>query len=609
MINSAAARTISELFNPDKDITYFIPKYQREYVWGKKEWELLFDDILSNENSHFLGSIICINSKRDSQDNDRLELIDGQQRMTTLNILFITLYEHLSFFKNGITDEEEQSEFNSELLNLKYKLILKSDKKTLRLEPSVSGKNKQDFEHLFSFETKMLENRFNRSASAGIRRIVKAFRYFLNRLQELIIIEENEEKIETLIFNKTKSLELLKKINSALLVKIEVNNHSDAFTLFETLNNRGVPLSPIDLIKNSFLNQSEKLDKNSIDENFDNWNRLIQNLTEDYNVQERFLRHFYNSFKNEEQIEIKGRTRATRSNLIDIYDSLIVRDTNYFFERLYKSSEIYNKLITYNQDGNSEAVASKLKDLQNIGGASSYALLLYSFEKYTLTEPEKINLIEFLVKFFLRRNITDTPPTRDLDTIFIETIKKLHLNTEYSFELIKKEITGFASYPSDSFFMEKLNGKLYEENAGSTRFILCKIEELNNKTKETYTDLWARDSKNNFIWTIEHIFPQGENIPEQWTNMIADGDKRKAKEIQEEWVHTIGNLTLTGYNSQLSNLSFDKKRDRTNPDKAYVGYKNGMFLNKEIKDKNDWKLEDIKNRGEKLISLILEYIN
>ena len=156
MINSANARTISELFNPDKDITYFIPKYQREYVWGKSNWELLFDDILANEEDHFLGSIICINTKVDSQENDKLELIDGQQRMTTLNIFFLALYQHIEKFKTKIEDEEELNEFNSELLNLKYKLILKSDKKTLRLEPSLSGNNKQDFEHLFSKETKLL---------------------------------------------------------------------------------------------------------------------------------------------------------------------------------------------------------------------------------------------------------------------------------------------------------------------------------------------------------------------------------------------------------------------------------------------------------------------
>ena len=95
MINSANARNISELLNPEKDLVYFIPKYQREYIWGKHNWELLFDDILNNEKEHFLGSIICINSKDDALDADRLELIDGQQRMTTLSILLGALYVHL----------------------------------------------------------------------------------------------------------------------------------------------------------------------------------------------------------------------------------------------------------------------------------------------------------------------------------------------------------------------------------------------------------------------------------------------------------------------------------------------------------------------------------
>lgn len=606
MINSAAARTISELFNPEKDVTYFIPKYQREYVWGKNNWELLFDDIISNDNNHFLGSIICINTKTDAVDNDRLELIDGQQRMTTLSILFVAIYEHLSSFKSEIEDEEELSEFNSELLNLKYKLILKSDKKSLRLIPSVSGRNKDDFQHLFSYESKLLDGKFSKSANAGLRRIVKAFRYFQSRLNEVQKINDTEVE---LIFNRKVTLELLKKLNSAVLVKIEVVSHSDAFTLFETLNNRGVPLSAIDLIKNSFLNESEKREKNSIDEKFENWNRLVTNLTEDYNVQERFLRHFYHAYKNESSIEVKGKTRATSSNLISIYETLIKADPDYLFNRLFNSSAIYNKLVVYDNEENSEFVSKKLKDLQNIGGVSSYALLLYVFEEYTLSDSQKVSLIEFLVKFFLRRNITDSPPTRDLDSIFIEIIKKLHISEEFNLEVIKTSILNHNAYALDDLVIQKLNGKVYEENVGSTRFILCKIEELNNTSKETITDLWARDNKKNFIWTIEHILPQGNNIPPDWINMIGNGNVEEAKKIQEAYVHTLGNLTLTGYNSQLSNFSFSKKRDRANNEKVYIGYKNGMFLNTELKDKDEWTVTDIKKRGEFLVDEVVKYLN
>lgn len=605
MINSAAARTISELFNPEKDVTYFIPKYQREYVWGKNNWELLFDDIVSNDNDHFMGSIICINTKTDAVDKDNLELIDGQQRMTTLSILFMAIYDHLSSFKASIEDEEELSEFTSELLNLKYKLILKSDKKSLRLTPSVSGKNKQDYEHLFSFESRIMEGKFAKSPNAGLRRLVKAFRYFQTRLQEQRKVNDTEFEP---IFDRKETLDLLKKLNSAVLVKIEVVSHSDAFTLFETLNNRGVPLTAIDLIKNSFLNEFEKRQKDSIDEKFENWNRLISNLTDDYNVQERFLRHFYHAYKNEADIEVKGKTRATGSTLIGIYDTLIKKDPEHLFKRLNGSSEVYNKLVVYENEENSETVTKKLKDLQNIGGVSSYALLLYVFEKYDLMDSEKTQLIEFFVKFFLRRNITDSPPTRDLDSIFIEIIKNLHLGKQYNFEQIKNSILNHSAYASDELVIQKLKGKVYEENVGATRFMLCKIEELNNTSKETITDLWARDNKKNFIWTIEHIFPQGNNIPTDWVQMIADGDLKLAKEIQESYVHTLGNLTLTGYNSQLSNFSFDKKRERMNSEKTYIGYKNGMYLNNELKDKMEWRVNDIEKRGNFLVNEVLSYL-
>jgi len=599
MINSANARNISELLNPEKDLIYFIPKYQREYIWGKHNWELLFDDILNNEKEHFLGSIICINSKDDALEADKLELIDGQQRMTTLSILLSALYIHLfTIIKNSELDEEEEDELKAELRNLKYKIVLKSDKKTLRLQPSLSGNNSIDYEYIISKELGFF-NTVSSVANAGNRRLYKAFRYFQNRLNET----RKEGETEIKIFDLHKTLSLLKKINSAIIVKIEVNSLSDAFTLFETLNNRGVPLSPIDLIKNSFLNELEKINQNSIDDNYNKWLNLINNLSEDYSIQERFLRHFYNAYKNEESINVKGRTKALRSNLIEIYDTLIKRNAVEFFDRLYNSSEYYNQLINPQNEANSKEVKDGLIDLINIGAAPSYALLLYVFEKFKIQNKEKIELISFLVKYFVRRNITDTPPTRDLDNIFIDIISKLHIKGEYDFEIIKETLK--ERMASTELFKEKLSGKIYDENSGATRFILCKLEEI-NKTKETFVNFWARDEKGKFIWTIEHIFPQGENIPTDWIDMIANGDKKKAKEIQDKYVHTIGNLTLTGYNSKLSNFSFEKKRDRVNKENVNVGYKNGLFLNEDLKNEDKWTEDKIIKRGEKLKEKIIK---
>src|SRR5699024_8333626 len=104
----------------------------------------------------------------------------------------------------------------------------------------------------------------------------------------------------------------------------------------------------------------------------------------------------------------------------------------------------------------------------------------------------------------------------------------------------------------DSVFEDKLRGPVYDENPEATRFMLCSIE-AKNQTKEIYADLWARDNNKKYVWTIEHIFPEGENIPATWVQMIADGDAALAKQYRLDYVHTIGNLTITGYNQNLSN--------------------------------------------------------
>lgn len=138
--------------------------------------------------------------------------------------------------------------------------------------------------------------------------------------------------------------------------------------------------------------------------------------------------------------------------------------------------------------------------------------------------------------------------------------------------------------------------------------MLCAIAQK-AMTTETWTDLWEQNDyggKKVFKWTIEHIFPEGKNIPSKWVDMIAGGDRNLANEYLEQYVHKIGNLTITGYNSTLSNLSFLEKRDRLNAQKLYVGYRNGLEINKELAEKDSWTIQDIIERTDKLVSVLLE---
>ena len=212
-----------------------------------------------------------------------------------------------------------------------------------------------------------------------------------------------------------------------------------------------------------------------------------------------------------------------------------------------------------------------------------------------------IKLSSAVVRFFVRRNLTDMPPTRDLNRLFMTAIDKI--NGLHGVEILKsleQQLISVSS--SDDVFQSKLEGQIYEENSGVTRFILCTIAEQ-AMTKETWVDLWRSENKQ-FVWTIEHIYPQGENIPQPWITMIADGNEKKAKEIQQTHVHKLGNLTISGFNSVLGNKSFEEKRDRTDRQGRAVGYKNGLKLNEDLANATGWSVNQIEARTKKLVQQI-----
>lgn len=214
-------------------------------------------------------------------------------------------------------------------------------------------------------------------------------------------------------------------------------------------------------------------------------------------------------------------------------------------------------------------------------------------------------IVELLTLFFVRRNITDTPPTRDLERLFIsicEGIEDSNLKGTEAAKYIRERLVDISA--SDAAFEERLAGPIYDVNPDMTRFILTVLAEP-SVTKEM-KGLWERYPSGNYVWTIEHVFPQGENIPQEWVDMIGGGDRSEAQKIQAELVHTLGNLTISGYNSKLSNMSFVEKRDRKDSNGFNVGYRNGLNLNEDLVSVDKWTRDQIKSRTDKLISQALE---
>jgi uncharacterized protein with ParB-like and HNH nuclease domain len=593
MIQHVSNKSVSEIFTSDKQVRYFIPKYQRKYTWGKENLELLFDDIDESSGGHFLGSIICINTQKDSYEDPNLELVDGQQRTTTISLLYLALYSYLKAYMPNDDDDARL-----ELLSLKNKIVLKN--KLPRLTPSQTDSNLDDYNWIFheAIGSDGVTKQMKKPKYIGLRLMNKAYDYFCDRLHEK---DENDKPV----FSYDKAKELLKKLNSATIVKIDVSTHSDAFTLFETLNNRGVPLSAVDLIKNKLLG---KLDKQSdgieIDSNFNRWNSVVNNLSDEYKIQERFLRQFYNAFKNEPSIEVKRTPKALKSNLIKIYEELIDRDANGILEMLEECSEIYHNNIDYDNNENSKKLIYALRNLENVNGADAYMLLMFLDKKFGINPDQKIQVIDLLCKYFIRRNVTDYPNTRNLTNYFIEIIEELNKIEFFTFEKTKEIFLKLGRPADDKLFSEKLRGDVYDENVGAVRYILSSIELSETQTDEIYTNFYERDKKK-FKWTIEHILPQGENIPKEWVQMIANGDDNLAKEIKTKLVHKLGNLTLTAYNSKLSNMSFERKKTRQQDGKN-IGYLNGLWLNEKLKDEDSWTADDIKVRTELLVDKALK---
>ena len=301
---------------------------------------------------------------------------------------------------------------------------------------------------------------------------------------------------------------------------------------------------------------------------------------------------------------------ATRSNLLNIFENLINKDLPSFLDDILLCGQIYSWLIL--QDSTETTYRKALEDLDHIQGAPSYLLLMYLMrnKKGLAISESHINLlIRLLAKYFVRRNITDYPNTRDLTRIFMDIISKIEESNSVGNDVMTL-IVDILSTPtncaSDEQFRRSLEGDVYKDNVGATRYILCKLAE-SAMTQETWTDLWRRTDKKVFVWTIEHIFPEGENIPQCWVDMIANGNKNLAQKYLEEYTHKIGNLTITGYNSTLGNKSFEEKRDRKSKDgKRFIGYKNGLEINREIATKDKWTIEDIKARTTDLVNKLVE---
>ncbi|WP_224994486.1 DUF262 domain-containing protein [Cesiribacter sp. SM1] len=625
---NAVKLTLADILKIEGNIEhYHIPKYQREYTWGKYNWEVLINDINENDPDYFIGSIIVVNHSDDLRPGEEkiYQVIDGQQRLTTISIVLAAIYYRYKKLQEELEedDDDEKMDFAIKLNGIKKKLVIRkkqyySDEQGgfkegkemcfLRVQPSSQNNNLQDYKYILAQCGILKEVEYPRNF--GNKRFSKAFEYFYSQLPEA----------------KDELDELLNKINRLVFIHISVSSQADAFTLFETLNNRGVPLSPIDIIKNNLLAEMEKQHNQEIDVSYDQWQELLE-FVPDYDSQLRFLRQYYNAFKVYDTVRQERISRATRSNILQIYERLIKKDAQKTFDELLDKGAVYGKFSGTNQEANRK-VAAMLTELNMVGAAASYTVLLHLFSHRDklISENTIEEVISFLIKYYVRRNVTDYPSTRDLDGINIEVVEKCHKQlVEEGYisasTVIDAHLNNSKAKPESlQNFQEWLESDMFINNSGMTRYLLWKLDSISH-SREYAPDLWKRNPNNgNYVWTIEHVLPQGENLPKKWIEMIADGDKKLAKEIQDEWVHKLGNLTLSAYNSNLSNKSFEEKQSKSQRnilnEEMWIGYKNGLALNKllfsidhknqSLASANTWNADMIEARTNAMVKRIID---
>ena len=334
MIDSVLDRKVSEIFSLDNAAKYAVPKYQRQYVWSKWNWDKLFTDFIENNEGYFIGSMICI-SGVDKDQSQQFEVVDGQQRITTISLLLAAFYFVLEEYKNEL-DEDQRDTWRE----LKKRLIIAG--KDLRVIPQITNQNLSDYNAVMTEAGIVKDHKY--TSNAGNRLILKAYRYFKNRLYEQIDeIESVSEKVEVLFSSLT-------KVSSAVIVRILVKDYANAFTLFEAINNSGVPLNIIDLIKNIMMAKG----CTDVDTTYFVWNEIIELLSDNHTIQERFFRQYYNMFiwkyRNDNNKSILP-PLATRPKLISIYEYLIKENTQQLKQEDSEKETLLDELLVKTFEG------------------------------------------------------------------------------------------------------------------------------------------------------------------------------------------------------------------------------------------------------------------
>lgn len=497
---------------------FVIPIYQRTYSWTITQCQQLWNDIVKvaqypTISGHFLGSVVYIeNGLYHVSSLPKLLVIDGQQRLTTILLLLKALGNALEKSKEKIkiTNQKINNYFlfnQEEEEEDKYKLLLtKNDKATF---------------------ISLIEN-LELPVQSSLR-IQNNYDYFCNQINKANINLDS----------------LYSGISKLLIVDISLDRERDNPQLiFESLNSTGLELSQADLIRNYILMDLEPNKQTNIYNNY--WYPMEQSFGQiDYSQQfDKFMRYY---------LTIKSKA-GTIPNVRDVYNSFktyVQKHPDISLEDIVKDIYRYSKHfinIAFEKE-NSKELKKAIFNINYLKVDVAYPFLLEVYDDYVydlINERDVIKIFKLIESYVLRRAICGIP-TNSMNKTFASLSRNIEKsNYLETTEIAFAKMTSYKRFPDNAEFCREIIAKdIY--NFRNCKYLLGKLENY-TRTKELV------EIEN---YSIEHIIPQNPNLSLEWQQDLG----KNWQEIQAKYLHTIGNLTLTGHNSKLSDRSFKEKQD------------------------------------------------
>ena len=548
----AGNTTLNEFLT--RQIKMNIPIYQRKYNWSLDECKQLFEDIISigkdeTRKSYFIGSIVV---KKDSEELldplAEVTLIDGQQRITTITLIYCAL---CNYYKN-IDERLCRNIYGNYLVNHDLdetnKLHLtKNDNESLKYIISIIPTDKE----------------FKLTPDNSIN-IYNNYEFFKNQI--------NDENVEIVI----------RGLNKLIFISVVLDQEDNPQLIFESLNSTGLELNKNDLIRNYILMGLDTKHQNELYENY--WYEIEHEFKNNEWFFDEFIRYYlsFESGRLPKRADVYKEFK-NHANSFENIDEL-VKDVHKFAG--------YFSCIRFGKEEDPE-LRDAFDSLAELDFNVTLPFLLSAYDDYqnsldnpniNLTRDEFIRIVKYVESYCLRRSICDIP-TNSMNKTFARLSKEINKQDYYNYFVAAMfEKDTYKRFPANDEVQEKLlNQNMYSKRK-ILNHILIAIE--NTEGKEFVS------TENS---TIEHIMPQ--NLTKEWEKELGPNHE----EIHSIYLHTLGNLTLTPYNSELGDKSFYDKKIH----KKHGFCKSKLSLNEGLCELDKWTDKEITDRTKQLSKKII----